>query len=418
MNEVLELFEELNRYKRCSGDTKEAFDFIVNFASKYTDQVSTDQAGNILVSIGVPKICLQSHYDMVCIGDMPPILVQEGDFLRAKNSTLGADNGIGVAMMLSMIRSKTEAEYLFTNDEEIGLIGANQLEVLPKSKKLLNLDSEMVGEITIGCAGGADFFLTKELAFEEKNLNFFEIASTGFAGGHSGVDIDKNIDSAIVELVRFIADQDLELCTISGGERINSIAVNARAIVATNQTIRAHKNFLIAPAKPHKIIKNSRELIDLISKIPHGVLRADQHFGVVARSANLALISSDEKQIKISVSTRGNTVNDLRVAENKIKNLADQYGFAITKEGKYPPWEPKETSLSDQLKALYDDPKISVIHAGLECAVLAKHLPDVEMASIGFTINYPHSRGEELLISTVKTVKDVAKKLISKTADQ
>jgi len=206
MRDVIEIFKEICKIPHCSGNTEELKDFIVSFSKNFDYSVETDDAGNIMVRSKKSKITLQAHYDMVCIGQAPKIEPIEKDgWMSAKKSSLGADNGMGVAIMLYLIQAKKEADFLFTNDEEIGLIGAAALNLDINTSYLLNLDSEELGKVYIGCAGGEDIFVKKSVEWESspKSGNWFLFEYSGL-GGHSGVNIADNIPNAITELCRVI----------------------------------------------------------------------------------------------------------------------------------------------------------------------------------------------------------------------
>ena len=178
---------------------------LADFARSHGCEVSIDEVGNIHAIKGEPKICLQSHYDMVCMGDAPNIKIRYDDdgFMRAHNSSLGADNGIGVAIMMQMLGEFKNIECLFTNDEEVGLIGANGFKGQLISKKLLNLDSEDDNEVIIGCAGGINVFAAMNVRDKhEAQGELYEVRVSGDPGGHSGNEIHKDIPNAIKILVK------------------------------------------------------------------------------------------------------------------------------------------------------------------------------------------------------------------------
>ncbi|MDR2033398.1 MAG: hypothetical protein LBP89_02050 [Helicobacteraceae bacterium] len=423
MKRILELFEELNKRKRGSGDTIEAFNFLRDFCANAGAKVTTDKAGNILASIQTPKICLQSHYDLVALGDQPPSIVKDGEWLRAKNGTLGADNGIGVAIMLRLIEERVAGEYLFTNDEEIGLIGANNLSVIPTSKEIINLDSEDEGEIIIGCAGGADYLLTIPFSYEPidaKRFCAYKIAAKNCDGGHSGVDIHRGIKSAIDEVCRYLFENEAKLVSFNGGERLNSIPKNAEAIafLPIDFSPKDSESIRIFPIDaPPQAIKDNRKVLALLTLIPHGVYGFDSSYGVVSRSCNFAIINTLSDRLDLTLFARGNGEYDLKAIDAQITALSKLGDFNFTRLGYYPSWSAEKTPLADRILSLMSDqglkPKIGAIHAGLECGILKSKSPNAECVSIGMTIRYPHSFQERVYLPSVERLYSLIKAVLS-----
>ena len=386
---VLDIFKTISKIPHCSGDTKKLQEFIEDYAKKRDFLVFRDNAGNILAYKNKPKITLQSHIDMVCVGNAPNIeIIEENGFLKAKNSSLGADNGIGVAIMLAFMDKYDDIEYLFTNDEEIGLIGAKKLEFNLSSPYLLNLDSEDDKEIIIGCAGGVDAKVKYPLKKEKIKGSIGEVSIKGLPGGHSGVDINKNIPNAIIELL-FKVDN---LSYIKGGERRNSIPANAYAleVFEGDEEVEIYDN----------------EYLKFLRKLPHGVLEFDFKYKLPSKSINFALIEEDN----ITLSARANTNEKLQEVKEYI--LSKTFGCDIEFEDEYPAWNPEENELAIKLKKI-TNAKLNVIHAGLECAILKQKFPEIKMASYGPKIENPHSVREIVSIESVKRVVENVEKLIN-----
>ena len=282
---TIELFKEITKIPRCSGTHQPFINYLEEFAKTNGYICKVDNAKNILVCKrnGNPNICLQSHYDIVCLedGKIPRVIEVDG-YLKAKDSTLGADNGIGCAYMMALIEEGYDIEALFTCDEEIGLIGANGIELDLKSSFMLNLDSEAEGEICIGCAGGVDIFATNssaELTSNDKNKELYEITLDNLDGGHSGVDIDKNIPNALKLIARSIKQCDGELLEISGGERINSIPKSTKAIIVSNTPpISSHKNMKIEKVETTTEHYNALDnnILDFLYTFANGVRGFDK----------------------------------------------------------------------------------------------------------------------------------------------
>jgi len=391
MQEILKIFEEIVKIPHCSGNTGKMREYLINKIKNNGYDYQIDKAGNILAFKNTPVLALQSHYDMVCVGDAPKIeLVKEGDWLRAQHSSLGADNGMGVVIMLYLMKRYDNLEFLFTNDEEIGLIGAFNLDLEIKSTYLLNLDSEDEN-IYIGCAGGVDAEVEFK-ASKEKIKGFIgEVEVKNLPGGHSGVDIDKEIPNAIKVLCEKIENVVL----IKGGERRNSIPASAKAkVVFENERGEEAEIY-------------SKEFLAFLDKLPHGVLEWDFEFKVVSKSVNLALIENEN----ITLSLRANSNEKLEELKEYIK--AKCYGANLRFEGEYPAWKPEITTLARILKSIMKS-EYKVIHAGLECAVLKSKFPNVSMASIGPIIENPHSINERVKLSSVEKILNVCIELIEK----
>jgi len=414
MQKIVENFLEITKISRCSYQTKDMERFLTNFSKSCGYSVKIDSAKNIIAYKNNPKICLQAHYDMVCVGSAPNIEVDiNQNIIKAKNSTLGADNGIAIAMMMELMKEGVEAEFLFTNDEEVGLIGAKELNLDIKSRYLLNLDSEDEANIYIGCAGGADIVGTLEDTLIETNGKCYEISIKGLPGGHSGIDIDKNIPSAIKVLGEFLKNNEIkELVAIYAGERRNSIPANAVAIIKTQKNLKSSNQIAVRELKENpKILKNSAKIIDLINKFPHGVIEFNRELNIPDISINLAQINSiNESKLEFIATTRAMDESGLSKINNKAIKLLKEYNFNIEIQDQYPAWKPQINELTkivqNSIKKEFGKCELKAIHAGLECGVLSKKLPNVHFASIGPNIRNPHSLREYVEIdSTYKTYK-------------
>jgi len=385
---IIEYFKQITKIPRCSGNTEKMKEFLVNFANDRGYKVKTDMYGNILATSDNPKICFQSHYDMVCIGEYQNIeIIEENGFLKAKNSTLGADNGIGIAIMMDLMDKYKDLEFLFTNDEEIGLIGAMNLKLHPKSKKLINLDSEDEN-IYIGCAGGFDVEITIPTKRKPYFGEVYQIKIDNLPGGHSGVDIDKNYPNAIKKVVSKLKD-NWTLLSIKGGERRNSIPVNCEALVISDSKL----NFPKITSKG-KIIQNSSILIKLLKTLHHGILGYDKDYNVVSQSMNLAIVNDN----KIILSFRANSNEDLQKLKDEIKHLLSFIECEYIIVDEYPAWKPIKSDLAQKYQKI-SNKNLKVIHAGLEPAILGDFFE--EMISVGPNIYEPHSIRERVEIDSI-----------------
>ncbi len=419
MKELLEIFKKITAIPHCSFKTERLKEFLKLECENAGAKVLEDKAGNILAKKGNPTICLQSHYDMVCVGYTTKIeLLEDGGYIRAKNSSLGADNGIGVAMMLSLIKQKDNLELLFTNDEEVGLIGATNLNLPIKSIYLLNLDSEEEGSICLGCAGGVDLFATlKSSLVSYQKQNSYEINTKNFKGGHSGVDIDKNIKNAIKELAYFLKKYECKIHSINGGEAGNAIPKAVKAIVITDKKLSSTKFLEVKEIKSvDTILDKSDELLDLLLSFPSGVRSYDKSLNLVETSINLATIKTLDDSIKLEISPRAMSDIELEKLKLESKVHLQRFGFEVEFRHPYPAWKPTIGEFAKRVQKLslkhFKNADFYAIHAGLECGVILKNSNLKEAVSIGPNIFSPHSIEERVEIESVKKVYEVVKELI------
>lgn len=423
MQKIMEYFKVITGIPRCSNDSHQMKEYIKNFASSHNCNVKEDDFGNILCQKGEPKVCLQAHYDMVCIGDTARIeLIQEGNILKAKNSTLGADNGMGMAIMFNCMEEFSDLECLFTADEEVGLIGASNFTMPLASNALLNLDAEAEGEIYIGCAGGVDIVSTLKLDFLplERDEKIYEISAMGFLGGHSGVDIDKHIPSAIKALASELAQHNVKLITLQGGERRNAIPQNAVAIVASKESINAYDKRLhvkLVEENYKRYIAHSDLIIKGLCAFAQGVRAWDKDLDIPRVSINLGLISQSEDCLRIDCATRAMDDESLAILANETCHFFEVLGFDTVQESGHSAWKPEvgafAQSVQKCMQKVYNEVSYKAIHAGLECGVLmASQTKKIEAVSVGPTIRYPHSLREECDLDSVKRMMSVIKEII------
>jgi len=426
MKNIVKSFIEITKIGRCSYSSDIMKEYLITLAKELNYSVEVDSYGNILAKKSNPKIALQAHYDMVCVGDAPDIeLIIEDNTIRAKNSSLGADNGVAIAMMIELMSQGVEAEFLFTNDEEVGLIGAKNLNLNIYSPYMLNLDSEEEASVYIGCAGGADIVATLngDLIEIDSSYNFYKVSVTEQKGGHSGVDIDKGIPSAIKILSNFLTDKGIEyLATIKGGERRNSIPANCYCIVATKSKLYDVDNIEVEKLDSRfNVFKDSRDIIELIESFPHGVISENQEFNIPDVSINLAEIESINRTIEFIATARAMSEDRLKDIVKESINILKSYNFKVKIEDEYPAWRPdinKFTKVVEKsLKKVFKKCDIKAIHAGLECGVLSQKLPNCKFASIGPNIYYPHSKDEfveiESIEKTYMAVEEIVKSVLN-----
>ncbi|PUE64547.1 M20/M25/M40 family metallo-hydrolase [Arcobacter lacus] len=424
MKTILDIFKEITAIPRCSGTHEPFINYMKDLSKELGYLCLVDETNNILCKKenSNAKLAFQSHYDIVCLSDnCVPQIVQDGDLLKAVDSTLGSDNGIGCSYMIALMCENFDGEFLFTSDEEIGLIGANNLTLPLNASYMLNLDSEEEGEICIGCAGGVDIFGTnsnKKIIPNTDNLDLYEISISKLQGGHSGVDIDKNIPNGIKLIAKTIKECNGKLLDINGGERINSIPVNVKAIIASKSTPIASHEFM----KIEKIDTKSEHLnvyddkiIDFIYDFQNGVRAMNDELKVVQNSINLAIIKTGIDSIKIELSARSMDNTELKNLKNETIKMLEDYNFTVETNGKYPAWKPDINKFTSKVLEIYKEfnPKASLeaIHAGLECAIFKDKYPHIKVASIGPTINFPHSKKEQVSIKSVENVYKIVKKI-------
>lgn len=454
-------FGEILKIPRCSGQEKAIGDYIIKMAEALGLNYKRDEVGNIVVvkpphpSASVNQIViLQAHLDMVCekhsdlVHDFSrdPIQVDlEDDWLKARGTTLGADNGLGVAAALAVMESQDlkhgPLEFLFTVDEETGLTGASHLRSdFVKGRILLNLDSEEEGTFTIGCAGGGDSEIFYPLhRLESQSGILIELKISGLRGGHSGLDIHLGRANAIKVLARLLdgARESLPLAIlhIEGGSKRNAIPREAwvhlicDASYYSDVVLFFEREFAsikreyrktdpeaqisikqIAEVKEEPLApRSARGLINLLLALPHGVLKMHPEIpDLVETSTNLAIVKTEEQVAKIICSSRSSLQSALKATRSMIRAMAEIAGAEIKQSAGYPGWEPNLASpLLKVAKKVYQsifgqEPLFKAVHAGLECGIIAEKFPGMEMISFGPTIKNPHSPEEKAYIPSVE----------------
>ena len=420
MSSIIKHFQTLTQIPHCSKEAELLLDYLVTFAKEREYEVEVDEVKNIFIFKGKTNLCLQAHYDMVCMGKAPQIetYIEDG-WMKAKKSSLGADNGMAIAMMMQLMDEGIELEFLLTSDEEIGLIGANEVAFDLKSKYMLNLDSEDEAEVYIGCAGGADITANKKDIYVEGEGACYEVAIKGLDGGHSGVDIDKGIPSAIKLLGEYLFKNNItQLASIYAGERRNSIPANAVAIVRSEEELLNSGDVTVRKLNERPLIlSEGQKIIDLIYNFKHGVRAENRELGIPDVSINLAIINADEKGgIDIETSARAMDVKSLDILTKETEEFFESYDFTVLVEDKYPAWKPDVSEftnlVSKEMKDVFGKTKMMAIHAGLECGVIAEKYPQMKFASIGPTIRYPHSTREKVKLDSVEKTFEVLQNII------
>jgi len=458
---VLSIFEQLSAVPRGSGREAKISRWLQERADARGFPWKADKAGNLVIRVpatpgyeSAPIIVLQGHMDMVCekTPDSPhdflvdPIqCIVEGDWLHADRTTLGADNGIAIAIALALSEDKSVAhsalELLFTVEEEVGIGGANHLQPgFIAGKILVNLDSEEEGSFIIGCAGGMKTRMRLPLSFEESPLNAaFHLKVTGLRGGHSGVDIHKHRASANKLLARTLAHlrkvSPLALMSLNGGTAHNAISREAEASFACEidmlpliqQAARDFASVLnreyssaesgitlaLTSVKPERAVTqaDTDKVIQLLSALPHGVAEMSSSVdGFVETSNNLARIEIDGTVLNVVVSVRSTVMSRRDELTARISAIGLLAGAEVENSEGYPAWQPEPRSALLQrsvetYKTLFGkEPKVEMIHAGLECGIIGAIYGNMDMISLGVTLENPHSPTERMYIPSIERV--------------
>ncbi|MCH5225740.1 MAG: aminoacyl-histidine dipeptidase [Muribaculaceae bacterium] len=458
---VWSAFDEITKVPRPSRHEDQIRAYLLDYAKKHGIEAKTDKIGNVVMKKPAtpgrekaPVVVLQAHMDMVAEKNSDvqhdflkdPIQTYiDGDWVKAKGTTLGADNGIGMAAALAAL---TDAEYahgpleaLFTVNEEIGLEGAENLgENMISGKILINLDSEDDGEIFIGCAGGIDTtaIFTYKRSFAPDKFNYYKVKVSGLLGGHSGGDIHLGRANANKVIARFIWNCSntwhIEVSSFSGGNLRNAIPREAEAIFGINEKHQEEiEKYLhqyaediriefkgVEPSMKLEIEKvekpdycidseTSLRLVRALYSAPHGVVSMSKDIdGLVETSTNLAAVKMEEdSKIVVTTSQRSSLESRKNDIAGQVEACFQLAGAEVSHSDGYPGWAPNVESKIMKVSAqAYEElfgvkPQIKAIHAGLECGLFLDKNPELDMVSIGPTMRGVHSPDEKLLIPTV-----------------
>jgi dipeptidase D len=454
-------FVSLNSVPRPSKKEEKIVNFLIKFAENNNLRYSRDKIGNLVIfkdatsdMVDRKTIVLQSHVDMVHeknqdvqfnFEELGIQMYVESGWVKAKGTTLGADNGLGVAAIMGILESSEishpKIEALFTIDEETGMTGAlNLSDSILNGKILLNLDTEEDDEICIGCAGGIDITVSNKFKLEtpRDDDSFLKIIIDGLTGGHSGAEIHKGLGNANKILFSALAEisnlYSLNICEISGGGLRNAIPRECSVIISINnnniaevQKLLPQINLLnlkdLKSTDPNfslssKIVDfydgqlnalDSSALINAINDCPNGVYKMSNSIdGLVETSNNLANIQLKNSELLLTCLTRSSIEISKMELSDKIYNIFTKIGYKCNLSGGYPGWEPNVNSetlknaISSYTRLFTNKPKVNVIHAGLECGIIGSHYPDMEMISFGPTILGAHSPDERASIKSTQ----------------
>ncbi len=464
-------FDAITKIPRCSKEEEEICLYIVNFAKGLGLDIKRDEAGNIVVKKpgtpgheNAPTIVLQGHVDMVCEKNRgvehdfckdPLKLRMEGEYLYATGTTLGADNGVGVAAALAVLEDKNivhgPIEALFTVDEETGLTGAFALgEEMLEGRYLINLDTEEERALYVGCAGGGESDVHLSITWEKPHGSAIYINYSGMKGGHSGVDIHLERANAVKLMARMLwkaaREHDLTIGDFTGGDKHNAIPREAEVIIVSGGDIEGIKATIMKAFEeikfeyrtrepdmaitiedrslPEKVITtaDSRKLLHLIVSLPHGIYRWSPDIpGLVETSTSMAKIRTEDDMF-VQLASRSSSGTQLEALRDKIEAISVLAGARAERGQAYPGWLPNLDSkvlavMKECARELWNiEPEVKAIHAGLETGIIGEKFPGMDMASMGPQIEFPHSPDERVKVDSVGDFYDLLVLALSKLA--
>lgn len=459
---VFYYFEELTKIPRESGNEKAVSDYLYNLGKSFGYETIQDDNYNVVIRkpshkdyVDHPTVVLQGHMDMVAekadgvehdfLVDAIPLVI-DGDWLKTKGTTLGADDGIAVAMGLAILEDKDakhpELELLITTDEERTMAGARAVKrEMLKGRKLLNIDAEEEGVLLSGCSGGHNVMGTLKVSYEKNNAkNTFELSVNNMLGGHSGMEIHQQRGNSLkfalqaLDLVKKVSEYNL--VSIEGGTKHNAIPRDAKVIFTSNEEeynidfseliakYPLDKDMRVTIQKIESVdkvlCKCSQEKIEnVIRNVPHGVYSMMKEYpNIVECSDNFAMIKFDDDIVRFTLSLRSSNPITFEEYTDKVKKVYEENKVEYTLEDYYKPWEfAKKSDLRDLAIKTFkeltgNDMTVEVVHAALEPAVFVETFPDMEMISIGPTMKDVHSPTERLNIPSTERTYTFVRKLL------
>lgn len=458
--QVFYYFEEITKIPHGSGNTKKISEYLVNFAKEKKLKYKQDSLGNVIIwkkaskgYEGEAPVILQGHMDMVAVkdADCPLELLKDGldiavdgDYVYAKGTSLGGDDGIAVAYALAILADDTKShpplEVVITVDEETGMEGAKGIDLSEcKAKLFLNLDSEEEGEFIVSCAGGSRVRASLAINGEEAEGICYGMELCGLTGGHSGADIHFNRANANILMGEILSSlyqkYHVTLCTIEGGTKDNAIPVSAKAVfvvegcpeekivqeichIERKMQEKCHStdpslSLKVKRVKSEKAMgeETTRQILAILTKCPNGVVAMSQDIpDLVETSLNLGVISMTGQEIHFDFSLRSSVKKEKEKLAERLCTLLKEAGASCERSGDYPAWEyRKDSPLRDKMVKTYRDmykkePKVLALHAGLECGIMAEKIEGLDCVSFGPDILDIHTTRERLCISSVKRV--------------
>lgn len=462
--DVLHWFEEISNIPRGSKNEKEISEYMLNFAKKRDLYAKRDEVYNVIIKKPAtkgledgPTIILQGHMDMVCVKtedskhdflkDPLKLKIKDG-WLSADNTTLGADNGIAVAYCLAILDSDiphSNLEILLTTMEELGMGGASKVKGEDlEGKYLINMDGELEGDLFVGCAGAYTMTSTKELEFKEPTLkDLYTMHIYGLKGGHSGMQIENFRGNSIKFFARLFHDvEGVEIAHVKAGYKRNAIPSYGKVYFyaspdAVNEIEKRAKTLVFEHRNTDPLAKIDierseevfekvwtdecqKDILNCLMAVPEQVIYMDPEFkGRVQTSISNGVLKQEDSTISLVALLRSTVTSSLYEYRKTYEIIVNAFGFTLTDDGGYPVWEHDENSKLKNIaidvykKIYYADPKIHTIHCGLECGILKKHLPNVDMISFGPTMHDVHTPKERVDISSVNRVWKFLKELVT-----
>ena len=469
---VIYFFEKISEIPRGSGHEKEVSDYIANFAKEKGLFCIQDEQNNIIIKKSASEgyenkkpIIIQGHMDMVCEKEPssehdfekdPLKLIYKGDYIYADKTTLGGDDGIAVAMGMALLDDDSlkhpPLEIVFTTDEEVGMNGANKIDCSQLSAKtIINIDSEVEGVFTASCSGGMK--VTSEIPVKLENNKYeksYKIEMSGFRGGHSGIEIDKqraNANKLMARLLNAIDDKcELGLNVIGGGAKDNAIPIYSYAIISCGEDVyeeicrickEEEKIYLHEYRNTDKDIKikisecekaekcfcdeDKKKIETAILLMPNGVIALSGDIkGVVETSNNLGIISFSGDKVYLGCLVRSSVITKKYHIYEQIRLLTEAFGGKASYKGNYPSWEYKEDSpIRDVFVKTYEEmfgekPVIDIIHAGLECGIFSEKIEGADIISLGPNIIDIHTPNEHISISSIERTWNLLLEVLEK----
>lgn len=458
--DVFKYFEEICAIPHGSYNTDKIADYVVAFAEAHNFEHTRDDYNNVIIkkplqnSNSSNTVIIQGHLDMVCAKDDTVQIDFENEGIRldfddeyvfAKGTTLGGDDGIAVAMALAILDNKVishpNLECVFTTDEEVGMTGATALNMSTlKGTYMLNIDSEDEGEFTVSCAGGETLVVEMK---KENCANAYshttKISINGLLGGHSGIEIDKGRANAVILMGKLLGKlNDIQIVDIQGGQKDNAIPFECYATINTNDVqavldvVASCKEEFKRQYPNEKSINISAKEVDaqkgfksniipFISVVTNGVRAMSKDIdGLVQTSSNLGIIRTENDKVVTTFSLRSSVAKEKKALHTEIENLALNCGATVSSFGEYPAWEyKKDSKLQELCKKVYreqynEDAKIVAIHAGLECGIFKSRIPNLDCVSFGPNLKDIHTSSEQMEIKSVERVYNFVLALISK----
>ena len=451
---ALKYFEEICAIPHGSRDTKRISDYCVRFAQAQGLRYVQDESNNVVIYKPAtqgyedhPTVILQGHLDMVCEKDADCDidfskdglrLKHDGEYIFAEGTTLGGDDGIAVAYALAILADKElkhpALEAVFTVDEEIGMLGADAMDMsVLQGRRLLNCDSEDEGVLTVSCAGGATSKLTLPLCREKAEGKVWKVGVDKLIGGHSGVEINRGRANASKILAEILKELPVRLVRIDGGSKDNAIPRACTAYVLAEDLKEA---FIAAAEKVKKTLpateteaeffceeakcddlalteEASKAFLGLLNALPNGVQAMSEDIeGLVQTSLNLGILKTHEDRATMTFSVRSSVNSEKAALIEKLKAVGANYGASYSQSGEYPAWEyRKDSPLRDVMVSAYEElcgkkPVVEAIHAGLECGIFCDRLPGLDAVSFGPQMHDIHTSRERLSIASVERTWD------------